>query len=51
MVLGVRQVIYMFAATLRAHGRIEDQDFPDVGVPITAVRTYFDAWADELDPR
>lgn len=41
----------MFAATLRTDGRIEDQDFPDVGVPITAIRTYFDGWADELDPR
>jgi hypothetical protein len=41
----------MFAATLRTHGRIEDQDFPDVGVPITAIRAYFDAWAEELDPR
>lgn len=41
----------MFAATLRTHGRIDDQDFPDVGVPITDMRTYFDAWADEVDPR
>ncbi|MDO5712297.1 MAG: nucleotidyl transferase AbiEii/AbiGii toxin family protein [Micrococcales bacterium] len=41
----------VFAATLRTHGRIEDRDFPDVGVPIADIRSYFDAWADELDSR
>lgn len=41
----------MFAATLRTHGRIQDQDFPDIGVPITDIRIYFDTWADEVDPR
>lgn len=40
----------MFAGTLRTHGRIKDQEFPDVGVPITVIRAYFDAWAEELDP-
>lgn len=41
----------VFAQTLRSHQRIDDQDFPDIGVPITDIRAHFDAWADELDPR
>lgn len=41
----------VFAQTLRSHRRIDDQDFPDVAVPIADIRAYFDAWADELVPR
>lgn len=41
----------VFAQTLRSHQRIGNEDFPDVGVPIAEIRAYFDAWADELDPR
>jgi hypothetical protein len=39
----------VFAQALRAHRRIRDDDFPDIGTPIEDIRTYFDAWADELD--
>lgn len=41
----------VFVQALRAHQRIGDADFPDIGVAITEIRTYFDAWADELDER
>lgn len=41
----------VFAQTLRTHRRIDDEDFPDVGVPVADVRNYFDAWADQLDNR
>lgn len=41
----------VFAQTLRTHARIDDIDFPDVGVSIPGVRAYFDTWADELDGR
>ncbi|WP_286929895.1 MULTISPECIES: nucleotidyl transferase AbiEii/AbiGii toxin family protein [Aeromicrobium] len=41
----------VFAQTLRSHQRVADQDFPDIGVPITDIRAYFDVWADEVDPR
>ena len=40
-----------FAQALRAHRRIRDADFPDIGTPIEDIRSYFDAWADELDGR
>lgn len=43
--------VAMFVATLRSHGRIKDQDFPDVGIPIADIRAYVDAWADELASR
>lgn len=39
----------VFVQALRAHRRIRDADFPDIGVAIAELRTYFDAWADELD--
>lgn len=39
----------VFAQTLRAHRRIDDTDFPDVGVLAADIRTYFDAWAEELE--
>lgn len=39
----------LFGQTLRTHARIDDLDFPDVGIPIADVRAYFDAWAEELD--
>jgi hypothetical protein len=38
-----------FIGALRSHQRIDDSDFPEVGVPIVEVRAYFDYWADELD--
>lgn len=38
----------LFGQTLRTHARIDDLDFPDVGIDITDVRAYFDAWADDL---
>lgn len=41
----------VFAQALRSHQRIIDKDFPDIGVSIAQIRTYFTAWADELDPR
>lgn len=41
----------VFAQALRAHRRIRDADFPDIGTPIEEIRTYFDSWADELDGR
>lgn len=34
----------LFAQMLRSHARIDDVDFPDVGIPIADVRAYFDAW-------
>lgn len=40
---------YVFAQALRAHQRIRDTDFPEIGTPIEDIRSYFDAWADELD--
>ncbi len=40
-----------FTRALRAHRRIRDADFPDIGVAIEDIRSYFDAWADELDGR
>lgn len=40
-----------FTQALRAHQRIRDTDFPDIGVAIEDIRSYFDAWADELDGR
>ena len=39
----------VFAQALRAHRRIRDADFLDIGVAIEDIRSYFDAWADELD--
>jgi hypothetical protein len=39
----------VFVQALRAHRRIRDADFPDIGVAIEDIRSYFDAWADELD--
>jgi hypothetical protein len=39
----------VLAQALRSHRRIDDADFPFVGVPIAELRVYFDAWADELD--
>jgi hypothetical protein len=41
----------VFVQALRAHRRIRDADFPDIGVAIAELRIYFDAWADELDGR
>lgn len=41
----------VFAQALRAHQRIRDADFPDIGTPIEDIRSYFDAWADELEGR
>jgi hypothetical protein len=41
----------VFVQALRAHQRIGDADFPNIGVAIAEIRTYFDAWADELDER
>jgi hypothetical protein len=41
----------VFAVSLRSHRRIDDRDFPDVGVPAAEIRVYFDAWADELEAR
>lgn len=41
----------VFVQALRAHRRIRDADFPEIGVAIAELRTYFDAWADELDGR
>lgn len=41
----------MLAQALRSHRRIDDQDFPDVGEPIAEIRSYFEAWADDLDGR
>lgn len=38
----------MFAQSLRAHRRLSDDQFPDVGVPVEHIRSYFDAWADQL---
>lgn len=37
-----------FAAMLRSHMRLIDVDFPDVGVPIEAIRDFCDGWADDL---
>lgn len=37
-----------FAQSLRAHRRLSDDQFPDVGVPVEHIRSYFDAWAEEL---
>ncbi len=39
----------LFGQTLRTHTRIDDLDFPDVGIAIADVRAYFDAWAEDLD--
>lgn len=39
----------VFVQALRAHRRIRDADFPDIGVTIEDIRSYFDAWADELE--
>lgn len=33
----------VFVQALRAHRRISDADFPDIGVAIEAIRSYFDA--------
>lgn len=38
----------VFAQALRSHRRIDDADFPDIGIAITEIRTYFDAWADQV---
>jgi len=46
---GFKQSVLVQA--LRAHQRIRDADFPDIGVAIAEIRTYFDAWADELEER
>ena len=40
----------VFARALRTHARLDDIDFPNVGVDIAVVRAYFDSWADEIDP-
>jgi hypothetical protein len=41
----------VFVQALRAHRRLADADFPDIGTPIEEIRNYFDAWATELDGR
>lgn len=41
----------MFSQALRSHRRIDDIDFPDIGITISELRAYFDAWADDLDCR
>ena len=37
-----------FAAMLRSHARLIDVDFPDIGVPIEAIREFCNGWADDL---
>lgn len=37
-----------FAQALRSHRRIDDEDFPSIGVNIVDVRTYFDEWSNYL---
>lgn len=41
----------VFAQTLRSHRRLDDGDFPDIGIAISQIRSYFNSWADALDRR
>ena len=41
----------LFAQMLRSHARVDDVDFPDVGVAIADLRAYFDAWAEDISRR
>lgn len=38
-----------FAQSVRSHSRLDDDAFPNAGVTAGALRSYFDAWADELE--
>lgn len=40
-----------FTDALRSHRRLDDTDFPDIGISPTHIRDYFDAWAAELEGR
>ncbi len=39
----------VFAQIPRSHRRIDDADFPDIGVAIPDLRDYFDTWAKDLE--
>lgn len=41
----------VFVQALPSHARVDDQDFPDVGVALGAIRAYFDSWALALEDR
>ena len=43
--------VQAFAQSVRSHTRLDDDDFPNAGVMASALRSYFDAWADELESR
>ena len=40
-----------FARMLLSHTRLADGDLPDVSVAVETIRTFFDAWAAELEAR
>lgn len=38
----------VFAQILRSHRRLDEGDFPDIGVSVPVVRDYYENWADRL---
>lgn len=38
----------VFTQMLRAHRRLNDDEFPGDGQPVEGIRAYFDEWADDL---
>lgn len=37
------------ATSLRMHARLDDDEFPDMGVEISSIRDYFNEWANQLE--
>lgn len=41
--------LQVFVQMLRSHRRLRDEDFPKTTARVEELRTYFDAWADQID--